>query len=112
TANTLRFFASPTCDPSGNGEGIVCLGTSSGTTDPAGNSPFGVTLPVSVAVGQFITATATSAAGTSEFSACVQAVSGGGGAGTTDIQVTQTDNPDPVVVNNQLTYSLTVRNNG
>jgi hypothetical protein len=54
----VEFFASPTCDPSGNGEGKTLLGSTTVTTDGACNGTFNVTLPVSTA-GQAITATAT-----------------------------------------------------
>ena len=73
-ANTtfrLQFFASPTCDASGNGEGSVYLGDQLVSTGPACATNFLVTLPVSVAAGQVITATATDPANnTSEFSVC------------------------------------------
>jgi CSLREA domain-containing protein len=71
----LDFFANDACDPSGNGEGQTFLDPSRtvGPTDAAGNAVFTVTLPVSVAMGQQITATATDSItnDTSEFSNCV-----------------------------------------
>jgi hypothetical protein len=69
-ALTLRFFASPACDPSGFGEGETPLGAAAVTTGGAGNAGFQVTLPVATAPGQQVTATATGPGGTSEFSAC------------------------------------------
>ena len=71
----IEFFASPTCDPSGYGEGKTFLGSTSvtaGDFDGNGNcfAEFDVTLPVAVPVGEFVTATATDAS-TSEFSLCV-----------------------------------------
>jgi VCBS repeat-containing protein/parallel beta-helix repeat protein len=66
----VQFFANTTADPSGFGEGESFLGEAMVTTDAAGNAGFTFPLPASVPVGQFITATATDAAGnTSEFSA-------------------------------------------
>lgn len=66
----LDFYGNDECDPSGNGEGQTYLGTTSVTTDASGNVTFEQTLNV-VAPGNFITATATDAAGnTSEFCAC------------------------------------------
>ena len=70
----IEFFANAGCDPSGHGEGSRYLGAMTGQApgafsfDPAG----------SVAVGEVIAATATneSTGDTSEFSACVTAVSG------------------------------------
>jgi titin len=69
---TLEFFSSPTCDVSGFGEGQTFLGLIAAVaTDANGNATWTVTLPVSVAPGSAITATATdSKADTSELSAC------------------------------------------
>jgi HYR domain/Right handed beta helix region len=75
TAFTIQFFSSTSCDPSGFGEGQTFLGAapSSVTTDSSGNATFNVTLPAAVALGNFITATATDPSNsTSEFSACQQ----------------------------------------
>ncbi len=67
---TLDFYGNDECDPSGNGEGQTYLGTASVTTDASGNVAFSQTLSVP-APGNFVTATATDAAGnTSEFCAC------------------------------------------
>ncbi len=72
SAFTLEFFLSPTCSPTGFGEGKTYLGTTAVTTDEAGNGPFSVTLPDTVTAGQVLTATATDPSGsTSEFSRCV-----------------------------------------
>jgi hypothetical protein len=74
TANsvfTLDFYASPACDPSGSGEGQRHLGSTVVATDAAGDAGFSLALPGVSAVGEFVTATATSGNGnTSEFSAC------------------------------------------
>jgi hypothetical protein len=76
TANTsfsLQFFASASCDPSGNGEGALILGSADITTDASGNGAFDTLVPGGAASGEFVTATATDAAGnTSEFSACIE----------------------------------------
>ncbi|MBS0658006.1 MAG: right-handed parallel beta-helix repeat-containing protein [Verrucomicrobia bacterium] len=68
----LEFFASPTCDSSGQGEGASFVGSLDVTTDATGNVSFNQTFPVALAVGQVVTATATRLAtgDTSEFSAC------------------------------------------
>ena len=78
---TLEFFASPSCDPSGFGEGAVFLGSTPVTTNSAGHAAFSQTLPASVAVGAKLTATArrVSTGDTSEFSACAPVTSGGTG---------------------------------
>ncbi len=70
---TLEFFASPECDPSGFGEGQMFLGSTSVTTDAAGNAAFDVSLSATVPSGWVITSTATleTIGSTSEFSACL-----------------------------------------
>lgn len=75
---TIEFFASPSCDPSGFGEGAVFVGSTLATTDGAGHAAFSLTLPAAVAVGAVVTATATRlfTGDTSEFSACIAATSG------------------------------------
>lgn len=73
---TVELFANTTCDPSGHGEGKNLLGSTTVTTDGGGNAEISVTLPVGVAIGSVITATATQddTGSTSEFSACVTVV--------------------------------------
>ena len=74
TAYSLEFFASPVCHASGYGAGEQFLGTGSVTTDASCNGTFTVTVPVAVAAGSVVTATATDPGGnTSEFSACTAA---------------------------------------
>jgi hypothetical protein len=65
---TLRFYASSTCDPSGNGEGQRFLGQTTVTSDGAGNVSFNAAVG-STTAGEQVAATATGQ-GTSEFSAC------------------------------------------
>jgi hypothetical protein len=72
----IEYFSSPTCDPSGNGEGETFIGSSDVVSDSFGfvdlfSQPI---LPaVVVPNGRFITATATDALGnTSEFSRCAE----------------------------------------
>jgi CSLREA domain-containing protein len=68
----LEFFANPSCDASGYGEGQTYLGFANVATDANGDAVINVSLPVNVPVGQAITATATDPDNnTSEFSACV-----------------------------------------
>jgi hypothetical protein len=72
----LQFFASPTCDGSGYGQGQIYLGQTSVVTSNNCNASFVAALPGSLPVGYAITATATdSANNTSEFSACVPVAS-------------------------------------
>lgn len=73
----LEFFSNGLCDPSGFGEGEKYLGYAYVATDASCNANFEVTLPVTVAMGSFVTATATDPAGnTSEFSACMPVSTG------------------------------------
>ncbi len=66
----VEVFANQACDASGNGEGASLIASVGVLTDASGNG----TIPlIAAADGQFVTATATDAAGnTSEFSACVE----------------------------------------
>ena len=91
TTYLVQYFASPSCDIAGNGEGRQFFGSQTVTTDPEGTTalPF---VPGGYGLGQYVTATATSSVtnDTSEFSECVQPtapirawVAGGGGAGIT-----------------------------
>lgn len=77
---TVEFFASPSCDPSGFGEGSRFLGSASVTTDSSGHGVFLATGPAVVTGGSFATATVRrqSTGDTSEFSRCetFQQVSG------------------------------------
>jgi parallel beta-helix repeat protein len=74
TTFTVEFFASPTCDASGNGEGATFLGAVQVMTDASGDADLAFPLPPEAA-GLVITATATAPDGdTSEFSACTGAV--------------------------------------
>jgi len=68
----LEFFSNPLCDESGHGEGMNFLGSWDITTDASGDASFEADLPFVITVGEFVTATATTLNGTSEFSACVE----------------------------------------
>jgi titin len=71
TSYTVELYSSPTCNPSGYGEGQHFLGAAVVTTNRAGNVNFSVVLSPAVPAGSAITATAADAAGnTSEFSPC------------------------------------------
>jgi hypothetical protein len=70
---TLEFFVNNGCDPSGHGEGASYIGTTFVTTNANGDATFSVTLPVIIAAGQAVTATATNpTSSTSGFSACYE----------------------------------------
>ena len=76
TAFRIEYFLNDTCDASGNGEGKTLLSTQNVTTNGSGNVALTLTVPP-IAVGKFITATATRLDGsgnpveTSEFSPCL-----------------------------------------
>ena len=80
---SIEFFSNAACDASGNGEGDSFLGSTTVTTDSAGNASFGpLTFPI-LAGQSVITSTATltvistlSTANTSEFSPCFTASGG------------------------------------
>lgn len=69
----LEFFASPSCDGSGHGEGQVALGATTVTTNGNGDAVFSAVLAASAPVGWVATATATAepSGATSEFSMCL-----------------------------------------
>ncbi len=75
SANTtfrLEFFSNNACDPSGYGEGQNYVGFATVKTNITGHVNFRFTLPTSIAVGKFVTATATDPANnTSELSRCM-----------------------------------------
>ncbi len=104
----LEFFASPTCDDSGNGEGRTFIGSFNVTTNGSGNVAFNEILPTGVPANTIITATATllnpdtSPSSTSEFSPCVTSI------GLTDILVEMTAEPSAVVVGSIIRYQIRV----
>jgi hypothetical protein len=104
---TIQFFANDTCDPSGNGEGQLFLGATTVTTNASGNAIFTATLTGAAMTGQFVTATATDAAGnTSEFSACI-------GYGAADLSVSESVSPSmTALLGTTVTYTITITNGG
>jgi uncharacterized repeat protein (TIGR01451 family)/CSLREA domain-containing protein len=111
TAFTLQFFASEACDPSGYGEGARLLGTAAGVTDLDGNAAIEVSFAAKdVSEGDAVTATATDPlASTSEFSQCVEAENAEPEA---DLVIDKQGSPEPVTAGDNLTYVITVNNNG
>ncbi|MBL0175461.1 MAG: right-handed parallel beta-helix repeat-containing protein [Ignavibacteria bacterium] len=109
-AYTLQFFASPSCDSSGYGQGRRYLGAAACATDAKGIASFAVTLPSPSADGEAITATAIDALGnTSEFSRCAVAVPP---LRTTDMSLLVTALRDTISVGDTLTYMLNAVNHG
>lgn len=75
TTYRLQFFASPACDPRGNGQAHLYLGDQFLTAGAGCSNQFVTTLPGTVPAGYVMTATATDPEGnTSEFSACYTVV--------------------------------------
>ncbi len=73
TAFTIQFYSDPSCDPQGNGEGQIFIGSIGVNTNGSGNVNFNPSFATVVAGGHFVTAIATDPGGnTSEFSACFQ----------------------------------------
>jgi hypothetical protein len=73
---TIDFFGSPSADHSGYGEGQTFIGSTTVTTNSAGNASFAFVAPTSVA-GQMLSATATDQNGnTSEFAKSIQVTTG------------------------------------
>jgi len=69
TTFTLEFFSNAAADPSGFGEGETFQLSTTVTTDGTGNVNFTASLPTALALGQFVSATATDPSNnTSEFS--------------------------------------------
>lgn len=100
TSFRVEFFSSPSCDPSGYGEGQVYLGSGNFTTDGSGN--IAVNLAAGpLTAGHAITATATNLTtnDTSEFSACITVA----GAAAPEIQITGNATP---IVDGDVTPSL------
>jgi uncharacterized repeat protein (TIGR01451 family) len=107
SAFTVQFFSNPSGDPD---EGKTYLGEKTDvTTDDSGTASFVFTSDPGAANGETITTTATNTAtgDTSEFSAAVAVEKV-----MADLSIAQVDSPDPVVVGEKLTYTLTVTNNG
>ena len=108
----LEFFASPTANASGYGEGKTYLGSTSVTTDASGNASFSVTVPVGNLAGQVLSATATDPGNnTSEFSADIPVTSpyvvtntSDGGAGSLRQAILNADANDaaPVTISFQI----------
>ncbi len=71
TSFTIDFYHSAAADTSGFGEGQIFLGSSTVVTDGAGNATMAATFTPAVAIGRFITTTASESNSTSEFSGAV-----------------------------------------
>jgi hypothetical protein len=97
----VEFFSSPSCDPSGFGEGQIFLGAVQATTNASGDANINANL-AGVQLGQFITATATSPTGnTSEFSQCAAVQNAGAGTlqfSTVNVDASESAGPVTITV--------------
>jgi uncharacterized repeat protein (TIGR01451 family) len=106
---TVDFYANDVTDPSGFGQGQRFLGSTTVMTDPNGVSNFSPTLQVNVPPGQVITATATDRDNnTSEFSRATSVTP----SPLADLSLSLDGEPNPVLVGDDLTYTVVVSNNG
>ena len=107
TSFQVQFFASPTGDASGFGQGKTLIGTANIQTNAAGNGAFILTIDNGTTPGAYVSATATDPAGnTSEFSADVHAQP------EINLNVSASATPSPVASGGQLTYTICVSNSG
>jgi uncharacterized repeat protein (TIGR01451 family) len=112
TSFRIEFFLNQSCDPSGNGQGNLFVAASNVTTDANGIAPISTSVaPAFDTSHWFITSTATrldtqgNPIETSEFSNCVRVP-------FADVSITGTGSPNQVRSGDNLTYTLTVANNG
>ena len=119
TTFRLEFFLNDACDLSGHGEGGAFIRSLDVTTDLGGNAQFATSFPTPIAIGDFVTSTATNLlsvtppiqGNTSEFSACATVQP------TIDLDKFLSGNADEdgsgnVSVGDTLTYGFTVTNTG
>jgi len=105
---SLDFYSGPACESSGAGPAETYLGSATVKTKSSGVATFLVTLPVAVAPGSIVVATATDSVGdTSELSACAAV-----GGASADLSLSMAGSPNPVPHGSQLTYTATVKNLG
>ncbi len=105
----LEFFLNTVVDTNGFGEGQTFLATTNVTTDAGGNASFDIPLAGLLTTNQFITATATDTNNnTSEFSRVRRLV----GYNTVDLAVTMRESAEPAAIFSNVTYTITVTNQG
>jgi uncharacterized repeat protein (TIGR01451 family) len=103
----LQFFASPSSSLSGFGQGKLLIGSDVELTNAAGLVNFTFPISAATAPGQYVSATATDPAGnTSEFALDVPT------QGQINLVLSGGYSPAPVVSGGQVTYALTVTNQG
>lgn len=104
----LEFFLNAACDPSGNGEGAIYLGSAEATTDADGDAAFDATFQADFDGDDLITATATSSVTveTSEFSDCAPLPQ------TVDLDVDKTVDDTEPSAGETVVYEVEVTNEG
>ncbi len=107
TSYLIQFFASPQPDPSGYGQGKMLIGATTAQTDDKGNATFTESLSAAASAGQYVSATATDPDGnTSEFAEDIQV------QGEINLVLTGSATPNPVAAGADVTYTLSVNNQG
>jgi hypothetical protein len=106
TANrsfAIEYFANPACDGSGNGEGRLYVGRTTGISNGSGNLSFTLNAPAGIPGGYYVTTTATDLVnnGTSEFSTCLVYINTPTGGSVVVVPVDPTTLQSPV----QLTFT-------
>lgn len=91
----LEFFANAVLDPLLHGEGEDFVGTTSVMTDAGGYTSFVFSFPTTVAIGDYLAATATGPEGTSEFSKTVEVEINPDDEGPLTTNVVADPNPAP-----------------
>ena len=108
TVYTIQFYASTAADAGGFAEGQTFLGSTTVTTNPAGQANISFGLAAPIPSGQLVTATATDPLGNvSEFSPSVVAA---GATLSADLGVTVAPSASPVLAGTAQTYTVTVTN--
>ncbi|HKY04678.1 MAG TPA: HYR domain-containing protein [Blastocatellia bacterium] len=106
----IEFFSNDACDPSGFGEGQNFLGAVAINSSTTGGATFSASFPQTVFGNQFVTATATAIGeNTSEFSNCLAV---DGPLPVADVGITKSGEPESVSSGSDLTYTITITNNG
>jgi CSLREA domain-containing protein len=97
----IDLYASAACHESGHGGGARYLQSSAVATNDDGNAAFAVDLVDSIAVGEFVTATAVNleTLETSEFSVCVEVTEDAAGGGRIFVVDSAGDDPDQNIGN-------------
>jgi uncharacterized repeat protein (TIGR01451 family) len=108
----IQFFANDQLDPSSFGEGEQLIGETTVTTDGSGDAGFSLLAPVEIGPLQFVTSTATLMENSDGDENLVPSQTSEFSEVYADLSVTKSDNPDPVFVGQELTYTLTVHNAG